>query len=295
MHKRVKIDAPAKINLSFAITGKRPDGYHLVDSVMQTVTLYDTITISRMSGKGIFISCDRPGIPCNEENVAHLAARYFFDAFGAPDGALSIEIQKRIPEQAGLGGGSTDAAGVLAGLHSLLEVDAGIERLCEIGAKVGADVPFCLLGGTQRARGIGEQFENLPTLPDCEILIAKPRAGISTPESYRRYDQLENPQQPDIDRLLALLQAGSLPALAQAMGNVLEAVAQLPEIPQLRRIMEQNGALGSLMSGSGSAVFGIFDSKRTAKRCMRKLYNHAEGVFLVKPAQRGAWVFELQD
>lgn len=227
------VDAPGKVNLALDVTGKRPDGYHTIDTIMQAVDLCDTVTISRMSGKGIYISCDRQMIPCDETNYAHIAARKFFERFGQPDTAISIDIQKRIPVQAGLAGGSADAAGVLVGLNALFGTGADRGTLCEIGVQVGADVPFCIVGGTRRARGIGNEFTPLPPrqppYPHCQA-----RPGMSTPESYRRYDERGVKRRPDMPALLRQLEAGELRAFARGMVNVLEEVADLPEIPFLR-------------------------------------------------------------
>ena len=295
MKKTVIVDAPGKVNLALDVTGKRPDGYHTIDTIMQAVDLCDTVTISRMSGKGIYISCDRQMIPCDETNYAHIAARKFFERFGQPDTAISIDIQKRIPVQAGLAGGSADAAGVLVGLNALFGTGADRGTLCEIGVQVGADVPFCIVGGTRRARGIGNEFTPLPPLPACHILIAKPGPGMSTPESYRRYNERGVKRRPDMPALLRQLEAGELRAFARGMVNVLEEVADLPEIPFLRERMCEAGALGALMSGSGSAVFGIFEDRGPAKHCMRRLYSHAEAVFLSRAVTYGAVVLDLLD
>lgn len=291
MKKSVIVEAPAKINLVFDITGKREDGYHEIHSVMQTIDLFDTITLSRMSGKGIYISCDRTRIPCDANNLAHIAARRFFEAYNITDTeALSIDLQKRIPIQAGLGGGSTDAAAVLVGLNAMYEIHASQDDLCGIGIKVGADVPFCIKGGTMHVRGIGDKLSSLPPMPAGFIVLAKPARGMSTTVSYRRYDQLENPPRADVGAVLKSLDFGDLHGVARHTGNVLEAVCSVAEVGQLKERMLRSGALGAAMSGSGSAVFGIFENKALAKRCMRRLYELSESVFLVLPCARGAVV-----
>lgn len=295
MRQLVKVDAPAKVNLAFDIVGRREDGYHLIDTIFQSVSLYDTITISRMSGQGVFVSCDRPEIPGGEENLAHKAARRFFERVGKPDFALSIDLQKRIPSQAGMGGGSADAAAVLVGLNVLLEAGVSKEGLLSMAASIGADVPFFLEGGVQRAQGIGERLSKLPDLPQHWLVIAKPERGISTPESFKRYDQENQGQHPNIERLIEKLEERKLSDFCQEMYNVLEEVCPLKEVSQIREKMERDGgAIGSLMTGSGSAVYGIFQDKRLAKRCMRKLYDMAQSVFLVQPTQKGVEVFEVR-
>lgn len=291
MKKSVIVEAPAKINLVFDITGRREDGYHLIHSVMQTIDLIDTVTISHMSGSGIYISCDRTRIPCDDNNLAHIAARRFYEAFQIHDTkAISIDLQKRIPVQAGLGGGSADAAAVLVGMNTLFEVFAERSVLCEIGAKVGADVPFCMMGGTMRVQGIGEKLTALPPMPHCSIVVAKPAKGISTVESYQSYDRLNPAPRAELREVFVGLDCGDLSALAKGVSNVLEPATNLKEIVSLKEQMNSCGALGTAMSGSGSAVFGIFESRTLAKRCMRKLYETAESIFLTHPSSRGAVV-----
>ncbi|NBK17292.1 4-(cytidine 5'-diphospho)-2-C-methyl-D-erythritol kinase [Anaerotruncus sp. X29] len=293
LKKTVIVDAPGKINLSLDITGVREDGYHEIDTIMQAVDLRDTVTITRMSGKGIFISCDRPRVPSDDTNYAHIAARLFFDRFGLDASAISIDIQKRLPMQAGMGGGSADAAGVLVGMNALFEVGADMETLCRLGREIGADVPFCIMGGIQRARGIGEQLTRLPDLPKCHIVIAKPTAGVSTKESYRRYDQQGAVRRPDTELLLRKLKEGDLHGLAKGMYNVLEEVAGLDEVCKLHERLLSGGAAGAMMSGSGSAVFGLFEKRSHARHCMRRLYDQAGMVFLTHPVGCGAVVVDL--
>lgn len=294
MYQSVVVNAPGKINLALDITGVRADGYHMVDMILHAIGLSDTVSITRMKQPGIFLSCDQLQVPCDESNHAHIAAKHFFERFSIPDVGISIDIQKRIPVQAGMGGGSADAAGVLIGLNALFEVNASLGTLCEIGLQIGADVPFCLLGGAQRAQGIGEQFMPLPMMPDCQILIWKPEKGISTAESYRRYDQKGANHRPKISALVRNLETGDLRALCGGMYNVLEEVADLPEVSFFHQKMLELGAQGAMMTGSGSAVFGLFESKIQAKRAMRKGYGFADGVYLTRPVDYGAAVFDLR-
>ena len=293
MKKSVIVDAPGKINLSLDITGVREDGYHEIDTIMQAIDLRDTVTITRMSGKGIYISCDRPRVPSDDTNYAHIAARLFFERFGLDASTISIDIQKRLPMQAGMGGGSADAAGVLVGMNTLFEVGADLESLCRLGREIGADVPFCIVGGIQRARGIGEQMMPLPALPKCHIVVAKPAAGISTRESYNRYDRRGAARRPDTERLIEKLRAGDLHGLAKGMYNVLEEVAELDEVRTLHERLLSGGAAGAMMSGSGSAVFGLFEKRSHARHCMRRLYDQASTVFLTHPVGCGATVVDL--
>lgn len=291
MKKTVVVEAPAKINLFLDITGRRSDGYHSLLSVMQSIDLCDTVTLSRISGQGIFISCDRARIPCDENNLAHAAASRFFEAFGIErDFALAIDLQKHIPLQAGLGGGSADAAAVLVGLNAMFEIHASREKLCQVGVQVGADVPFCIRGGTMCVTGIGEGLTALSPMPVCQIVLAKPGRGVNTADAYRRYDQLSPPPRLDGQTLIKSLDFGDLASLASNVGNVLEAACAVPEVGLLKERMMKFGALGAAMSGSGSSVYGIFDNRSLAKRCMRKLYDMSESVFLVRPVARGVMV-----
>lgn len=293
MKKTVVAQAPGKINLTLDITGTLPNGYHEVDTVMQAIDLCDTITVTKRKKDGILIFCDRPRVPCDETNHAYIAALKFFEKFGIDDRGIIIDIRKRVPVQAGLGGGSADAAGVLTALNVLYDVYADVQTLCSIGVQVGADVPFCLLGGTRRAKGIGEQFEQVPQLPDCTLLIAKPADGISTPESYKRYDQLSKVAHPNVEEFVHLLRTGTLDDIGPRMGNVLEQATGLEEIPIIKSKMLLSGAKGSIMSGSGSAVFGAFNSRWKAKHCMRKLYSVADSVFVANPINHGANVLSI--
>ena len=295
MKKTVVVDAPAKINLALDITGRRADGYHFVDMVMQSVSLRDTVTITRTHTEGIYISCDRPRIPGGESNLAHIAARRFLEWFGLPKCGLTIDLQKRIPMQAGMGGGSADAAGVLVGMNALFEVDAPLEELCKLGIGLGADVPFCLAGGTQRVQGIGERMSALPNLPDCHILVAKPEESIPTQECYQRYDQLAEPGRADIAGMVEALENQSLRQAAQKLSNVLEPAAGLEVVEKLRQRMLAGGALGARMTGSGSAVYGLFESKWLAKRCMHKLFDLADGAFLMRPLNGGPFILSERE
>lgn len=296
MKQTVIVDAYAKLNLSLDITGVRPDGYHELETIMQSIDLCDTITVSRMSsGSGIYISCDKLQIPCDETNFAHKAAQRFFEVYGAPGYAISIDICKRIPSQAGMGGGSADAAGVIAALDILMETHAAPVMLGAIALKVGADVPFCLHGGTCLARGIGEQLQNLPQLSDCYIVVAKPQGGISTVEAYQRFDRHTAVRRPDTAKLQKYLGKQNLAGFAGEMCNVFEEITDIPEIPLLKEKMLRGGALGASMSGSGSAVFGIYAKKSAAKHDMRKLYDLAQGVFLARPVKKGVQVVDVRD
>lgn len=289
----VIVEAPGKINLSLDITGVRPDGYHDINTIMQSIDLCDTITITRMHTQGIYISCDSFRIPSDESNLAHIAAARFFEAFEIREYSIAIDIQKRIPIQAGLAGGSADAAAVLIGLNTMFDVGASPEELSEIGRTVGSDVPFCLRGGTLQVQGVGEVFTELPAMPDCEIVLAKPATGISTSKSYALYDQYGTARRPDMDYIIRQLRKGNLREMASNMYNVLQEVAQVEEIPKICSKMIECGSVGAIMSGSGSAVLGLFENRRLAKRCSRKLFDLTQSIFLVRPVHSGAYISDM--
>lgn len=289
MGKSVTVTAPGKVNLVLDITGRQPDGYHILDSVMQSISLSDTITVSCMDGRGIYSSCDQPRIPCDENNLVYKATRAFLDYFFLDPGcAISIDLQKRLPIEAGLGGGSTDAAAVLIALNVLLNVYTGLDTLCKIGEKVGADVPFCILGGTRRITDSGSTMHQMPPMPYCYLLIAKPEAGISTPQAFARYDALTSPARADTTPLLHGLYAADLKQICSGMHNVLEPVADVEDVFALKKMILAGGALGAVMSGSGSAVVGVFENRDLAKRCMRRTFSLAKSAFLCTPVSHGA-------
>lgn len=301
----VKVNAPGKINLALSITGRRPDGMHEMDMVMQTVGLYDTITVqTRQKAKqpcpeGIRLTCSTTGVPCDDANIAWKCAKGFFEQIGLtgsniPD--IDIHIEKHIPIMAGLGGGSADGAGILTALNYLFEAKLSQQQLCEIGVYYGADIPFCITGGTARATGIGEKIVPLPSLPECYLLIAKPHSSVSTKEAFSAFDQLNHFDSPlDNGDILQGLHDGDICKIAQSMCNSFEALdtPDMQDIPIIRREMIEAGAYGARMTGSGSAVFGIFNHSRPAKSCMYTLEREVEKIFLVRPVEHGPEVLSI--
>lgn len=280
--KRLTVPAPAKLNLSLDIVGVREDGYHLLHMIMQTIDLCDQIVLERADE--ISLTCNLPELPCDERNLAVRAARVFFERTGLP-GGVRMTLDKNIPHGAGMGGGSADAAAVLKGLNELCGTDLSQQELCEIGLRLGADVPFCIVGGTQLAEGVGERLTPLPPLPDCFLLVAKPEQGVSTPEAYRAYDRLTGVLHPDTAELTGLLSRGDLSGFCARMENVLEPAVPLPEIQQIRAEMLAAGALGSRMTGSGSAVFGVFTQEQPALVCKKNLKKRFSQVYLCRPCK----------
>ena len=264
--EQIEVTAPAKINLSLDVTGRRDDGYHEVRMVMQTVRLCDRVRIRKISGTDIVLKNSLSYLPSGKGNLAYDAAVLFREETGISDG-LFIEVEKNIPVAAGLAGGSTDGAAVLCGLNELFETGLSEEQLRDMGLRLGADVPFCIMGGTALAEGIGEKLTKLKNAPKFHVLLVKPPAGVSTKEVYTRLDAMENTVHPDIDGMLRAIEEGSHLGVASKTGNVLEpvTVSMCPEIENIKKQMRSFGCEGALMSGSGPTVFGLFTDRDRAK------------------------------
>ena len=263
------LNAKAKINLYLDVTGKRADGYHLLETVMHTVSLCDTVTLTKTARNGIEISCSDPLIPCNEKNIAYKCAAAFFDKTGISSGGVSIDIIKRIPSQAGMGGGSADGAAVLTGLDRLFETGLSEGELISIGARIGADIPFCIKGGCGYCTGIGEIIEPLLAICGC-VLIGKGQAGISTGEAFGKIDSLGSGIGiTGIKKIFG--NVSSLTDIASYCRNIFDDVTSLEEVTDIKRIMTENGAVCSAMTGSGSAVFGLFESENVAAKAQEVL------------------------
>ena len=271
---QVRIRAHSKINLGLDVTGRRPNGYHDVRMVMQTLALCDDLTVSRRSDDRILLSCHfadwseqeerkhsaAAEIPTGADNLCVRAAEKMRQAFSLT-GGYDIGLYKRIPIAAGMAGGSTDAAAVLSAIAQIENLPVDAKELFSIAETIGADVPFCLLGGTALAEGIGEILTPLPPMPEMTVLVAKPKFSVSTPECYRALDALERPQHPPIDFLVRAVCAGNTDGLCSYAGNILEQVTSPlhPEIRRIETIMTEGGARLAMMTGSGPTVFGLFD------------------------------------
>ncbi|MDI3534011.1 MAG: 4-diphosphocytidyl-2-C-methyl-D-erythritol kinase [Thermosediminibacterales bacterium] len=274
----IKVKARAKINLSLDVLDRRNDGYHDIETVMQSLELHDTIVLKE-KGKGIELRCSDPEIPTDESNLAFKAAKSIMDLFEIKQG-ISIEIQKNIPAAAGLGGGSADAAAVLTGLNQLWRLGLNREELSGIGKNIGADVPFCLHGGTALCRGIGEKITELPPLPKLNLILLKPFINISTAWAYNKYDEISHIlTRPNTAAIIKALEKKDVMTLAQNLCNVLEQVVinKFPFVEDLKALLKSVGALGSLMSGSGSCVYGIFNDESTAVRAYKILKRNFDG------------------
>ncbi|MGN0660739.1 MAG: 4-(cytidine 5'-diphospho)-2-C-methyl-D-erythritol kinase [Oscillospiraceae bacterium] len=279
----ISVKAYAKINLSLDIVGKRDDGYHLLRTVMQSIGLFDVIKVG-ICESGIKLVCDDPSVPTDERNTAYKACKLFFDATRQECGAV-VEIQKNIPSQAGLGGASADAAAVLWALNTLSEIKLSKDALFEVGAKVGADVPFCMEGGTVLCEGIGEILTRLPPLPDCTILIAKPDAGVSTAAAYALFDSSTSPLKEYTDGVIKALKGKDIKDVCGALGNIFESLAGISEVESIKRECLKNGALGACMSGSGSAVYAVFDDEAKAEKCKSEISELCGFTHICKPVR----------
>ena len=269
-HADTTVRARAKINLTLDVTGRREDGYHTVEMVMQSIALHDTVRVTTIHGekkpRGIVLSCSLPFLPTDERNLAYRAAELFYKETGALLETCEIHIEKRIPVAAGLAGGSTD------------------DELCEMGLKLGADVPFCLRGGTMLAQGIGEELSLLPDMPHCWVVLCKPPFAVPTKEVYQEIDSVDILEHPDNKGMMAALNQGDYEGVCAYLSNVMETVtaAKRRQIGEIKAFLAENGADGTLMSGSGPTVYGLFSDESRAKTAAKMLRRRFADTFLTE-------------
>ena len=288
MSEALVLQAPAKLNLTLDVLGKRPDGYHDLRMVMQSVSLADTVTLRRTEAPGIRVSSNLNYLPNNENNLAVRAANVFFLHAGIESSGLEIALQKRIPVCAGTAGGSSDAAAVLRGLNRLYQTDYTPAELAALGEQVGSDVPYCVIGGTALAEGRGERITPLPPLPDCFLVLCKPGFSVSTPELFHAIDGVRLRCRPDTAGMIAALKQGNLREISMRMYNVFEDV--LPNgrrdlIQSIRDEMLDGGALGACMSGTGPTVFGLFTDRDCAEQTAAQLKKSYRDTFVTEGVQ----------
>ena len=288
--KRVVVEACGKVNLSLDITGSLHDGYHTLETVMQSIDLRDVLVIGKRDGDDeLRVTCSNPKAPEDDANIAFKAAKEFFTATGIQEQGLSIHIDKSIPVEAGLAGGSADAAAVLRGLDRLFETALSPNQLKEIGLLVGADVPFCLTGGCALAEGKGEILTQLKELPPCYITIAKPPKGMNTRYAFKLYDHFSGEtDRPDTKKMLDGISRGDLATIGGQMFSAFSGIGQKDETEMLSGIMLSAGASGSVLSGSGSAVIGLFENEKKARDCLRLLREQVRECWLCRPTGYGA-------
>ena len=284
----IKVKAYAKINLSIDIVSRMDNGYHNMRMIMQSVMLHDELMIDCQKGDGVSVSTNLKYLPNDKRNIAARAAEVFFAHTGITGYETHIGIRKNIPVCAGLGGGSTDGAAVLRGLNTLFETKLSRDTLEQLGDKLGSDVPFCISGGTALAEGKGELLTDLPALPSCPIVICKPSFAISTPELFSKIICDKIHLRPDTDGLINALCDGSLQDTARRMYNVFEDV--LPKtagaVEDIKQRLLDHGAIGAAMTGTGSAVFGIFGDREAAKAAKKDLNHDFRECFLTTPSDR---------
>ena len=285
----IELKSRAKINLSIDVLGKRPDGYHLVEMIMQTIDLFDNIKIFSLEEDQIIISSNSKDIPVDSSNIVYKAANLIKQEFNIKKG-VEIYIDKNIPIAAGMAGGSSNAAAVLVGLNKLWGLNLSKNELKELGLQLGADVPFCIEGEASLAENIGEKLTNIEGLSqDVFILVCKPELFVSTKEVYEAIDSKIIEKRPDNKLLIRLLKENNIELLAKNMYNVLESVTKekYPIIKEIEEIMINNKALGAMMSGSGPTVFGIYTNKDDAEKCKKILLENFKQVYLVKSHKKG--------
>lgn len=277
--------AYAKVNLTLDVLGKRPDGYHDLKSVMQTISLRDDIRLDIGTGEPWALLCDKEGIPTDQRNLAWKAAQIYCDAMGKDPEGLTIHITKRIPSQAGLGGGSADAAAVLRGLNRHYGEPLSIMALAELGAQVGSDVPFCVVGGTMMCEGRGERMRKLPDMPDCVFVVVKPAFSISTPELFQAIDQKQIAHRPDHQAMESALLAGDLSRVGQNLCNVFDPMVTEDhlELNYIKSLFYNYGSVGHQMTGSGSAVYCMVSEFEIAAVICQMLRPNYPQVFIAKP------------
>ena len=283
----VTVLAPAKLNLALDVVGLLPSGYHDLDMTMQAITLYERVNLHRSQN----LTLQMPGsrVAGNDKNTAIKAAMAFFHYTSLLAG-VDITIYKSVPVRAGMAGGSADAAAVLVGMNALYGAGLSMSELCALGAGIGADVPFALMGGTCRVQGLGDLLKPLPPCPDCWFTVVMPDYGISTPEAFAAYDRVGSSVHPDCAAQEAAIRAGDLAGLCEAAGNALEECSGAKDTAAIKAALRANGALTALMTGSGAAVFGIFAQESQARAAAEQLKKQYPQVYIARPDRGGARV-----
>ena len=289
----ISLKSRAKINLSIDVIGKREDGYHIVEMIMQTIDLYDDIKLKELEEDNIIIKSECSYIPLNEDNIVYKAAKLIKEKMDIKKG-IEIFIKKNIPVAAGMAGGSSNAAAVLVGLNELWELGLSKDELRDFGLKLGADVPFCIEGGTALAEGIGEKLTYIKGInKDVNILVCKPDIFVSTKEVYQSLDIKNIEKRPDNKLLIEKLKNDDIVSVSNNMVNVLEEVTskKYSDIKVIENIIAKNGAMGTMMSGSGPTVFGFFDNEEKAKRARVELLENYSQVYVVTSSEKGVEIY----
>ncbi len=284
---KITLKAYAKINLMLDILSTLPNGYHDLFMIMQSVGLYDTVTVEKTESRKIEIFCSIPDIPCDERNIAYKAATAFFDGSGTENCGIKINIEKQIPHTAGLAGGSADGAAVIVALNRLFGAELKEKDIIKIGAKVGADVPFCALGGTMMAQYTGTVLSHLPDLSEKFVVIVKPEQDVSTAKAYAAFDEAERVRHLDTRGMLLSAVNGDWQGIGERVGNVFEQFIEVADRAIIKAAMRENNCLCCCMSGSGPSVFGIFENKADAEKCFAGLKESYNNTYLCTTVSNG--------
>ncbi len=283
----MKVKAAAKINLMLDILKRLENGYHSLFMIMQSVDLFDVVTVDKNNENKIIIECDKDGVPCNEKNIAYKCAMKFFEYCNINDNGVTIKIEKNIPMAAGVAGGSADGAAVIYCLNKVFNTNLSQKELCEIGNKVGADIPFSLTGGTAVTLGTGNVIAPVKDLPECYIVLCKPEQDVSTPEAYAEFDALNRVRHLDRVSMIDAVSNADYEKICSLCGNVFEQAVEVPKRPHIKGIMRKSGADACCMSGSGPTVFGLFSDESKASECYNKLKAKYNQVYICKPVKNG--------
>ena len=283
----MKVKAAAKINLMLDILKRLDNGYHSLFMIMQSVDLFDIITVDKNNKNEIIIECDKDGVPCNEKNIAYKCAMKFFEFCNIDDTGITIKIEKNIPMAAGIAGGSADGAAVIYCLNKIYNTNLSQKEFCEIGNKVGADIPFSLTGGTAVTLGTGNVIAPVKDLPECYIVLCKPEQDVSTPEAYAEFDALNRVRHLDRVSMIDAVSNADYEKICSLCGNVFEQAVEVPKRPHIKGVMRKNGADACCMSGSGPTVFGLFSDEEKANECYDKLKAKYNQVYICKPVNMG--------
>ncbi len=286
----ITVKAAAKLNLLLDLTSILANGYHSIYTVMQSIDIFDTITVSDTNSNEIQITCSDKSIPTDSKNTVYKAAALFFDRINKPCPGIKIHIDKVIPSQAGMAGGSSDAAAVLKALNLLYEAGLSDAELCSLGEKIGADIPFCLMGGTRLCLNKGEIMAELPPLPECYFVVVKPKQGVSTKFAYESFDSAEWIRHPDNDGFLFAATQRDLKTMCEKAANVFEQVIEIKERVIIKHIMRKYNVSLAMMTGSGAAVFGIYEKKEDADKCIIEMKKAFDKVYMAKPTEKGIFV-----
>ncbi len=283
---KITVKAAAKINLLLDLTAILENGYHSIYTVMQSVGIYDEVSVEANNSGKIELTCSDPLMPVDNKNTAWKAAEYFLDHTDNKQTGVKIHIEKNIPSQAGMAGGSADAAAVIKALDILLNTKIPETELYAIAEKVGADVPFCISGGTKLCLNKGEVMASLPDLPDCHIIVAKPAQGVSTKEAYTNFDSAEWIRHPDNEGFLFAATQRDLTKMCNKAANVFEQVVEVSDRVKIKATMRNNKAKLAMMTGSGAAVFGVFENENDATECYNELKKKYTDVFKTTPVKK---------